>query len=105
MAGDEDDRKVNLSFNQLLLQFESAQSRQANIEDQAANLLRTTACEKFLCRGEGFDTQADRTDEASECFTNSHIVIDHIDNTLFLNHGERNYSSIFSFVYSFSSFS
>ena len=60
MAGDKDDRDLDVGRGQVTLQFETAHVRQPHIQHQARRRLRPLAAEKLAGRAEGFDPEADR---------------------------------------------
>src|SRR5215470_2213655 len=62
VAGDKNDWNVDLHFG---LQFEPAQSRQSDIQNEATRLIRYLALKEFLCRPEGLTFQVNRFKEGS----------------------------------------
>jgi len=63
VTGDEDDGQWAVGPGQLALQVEPAQSRQPDVENEAAGRVRTLAAEELLRRGERLNPQP--TDSAS----------------------------------------
>ena len=59
MAGHEDDRDVDVRAGELRLEIQAAQSRQPDVEDEAARRIRKLALEKLGSGGEYRRLQAD----------------------------------------------
>ena len=60
MPADEDDRKTDPRFRELLLKCEPAHARQPDIEHEAAGRLRPLGEHEFLRRGKEMHVQAYR---------------------------------------------
>jgi len=74
LSADENDWHVEASLEPLL-QFETAQARKPEIDDQAARDRAARMREKFLCRGEAFGLPARSPDKPLERFTDRDVVI------------------------------
>ena len=63
MPADEDNRKSDVCFGQLLLKIETTASGQSHIQDQASLAVQRGGSEEFLNRAEQLDPQAHLSEE------------------------------------------
>jgi hypothetical protein len=77
MAGDKDDRDVDVGLGQVALKLEPAHIRQPHVEHQACRRLRTLAPEKLVRRSERLHPQAYGGNELSNGDTDRLIVVNH----------------------------
>src|SRR6202795_590983 len=71
-----DDRNMNVSLGQLVLEIEPTDPWQPDVEDETTGCIRTLAYQELLCGPEQLDLQTYRSDEALDRTTNRGIVID-----------------------------
>src|SRR5207253_847389 len=67
---------------QLALQIQSAQTRQPDVQDEAARYVRPLSSEELLRRGEGLNAQSDRLDELLRGVSDRRLIVHHIDDSL-----------------------
>src|SRR5581483_9748043 len=79
VAGEKDDRDVNIRLDQLLLQVETAQAGKLHVEDQAARRVALRMGEKLPRRGEGLDAPSRRADQTAQCLAHRGIIVDDIN--------------------------
>ena len=82
MAGDEDDRNANVGLGQLGLKIEAAQSRQPDVEHQAAGNVRQLALQQLRRRAEHLDLQSHRLKKIGQRPAHREIVVDNEDDRL-----------------------
>src|SRR6266566_980909 len=75
MSGHKDDGKVDPVADQLLLQLETVQAGQADVENQASRRVRPVMPQKFLRGREGFHAQLNRPDQTAERLPNGRIIV------------------------------
>src|SRR5262249_6161495 len=79
VAGDEDDRQLRVRLDELALQIEPAQPRQAHVEDEASRRIRTTCVQERPRAGKHLDLESDGRDEPPQRVAHRRIVVDHED--------------------------
>jgi hypothetical protein len=82
MAAYEDDRKIRMRFDEVVMKIQSVSSGQPNVENEAPAAWRSRAVQEFLRRGEQFGTQTDRSQKSLERVTDTGIVVDDDDDGL-----------------------
>src|SRR5215813_10726103 len=68
LTANEDRRDASVDLVQLLLEIETAQSRQSDVEHEAGGGIETAARQKLLGRAKGLHVQTNRADEEGETF-------------------------------------
>ena|SRR6266851_851439 len=79
VTADEDDRQMNICFDQIFVKIQSASSGQPDIENKASRRVWAGVSQEFLHGAEQFDAQAYRSEEALERRADLLIVIDDDD--------------------------
>jgi hypothetical protein len=87
MAGNEDDRKVDLDLGQFLLEIKATPARQLYIKNQAARDWWTAAFQEILRRGKGLYVQTRGTEKIPQAVADRPVVVDDEDDRIVVIHG------------------
>src|ERR1700730_10067885 len=86
MTADKYDRKLNFGIQQGLLKFQSASSRQSDVQHDTAWRIGKLLLQEFAARRERLHLPADRAEEVLHRFANGDVVVDHDHDSLILAH-------------------
>jgi hypothetical protein len=81
MAGDENDRNLDLACGQLLLELQPAHAGHADICHEAGDTIRPKCLQKRVGRFEGLVFIAGRLEQQAQRLAHAAIVVDDIDHT------------------------
>ena len=82
MSRNEYNRNSDIGFHQLGLEVETAQSRQAHVEHEAARHIRAPSLQKFLGRCENFNPQLDGLKKSRQRLAHRGVVVHNEDDRL-----------------------
>src|SRR5437016_11779749 len=80
VPGEEDDRQRRVRVGKLLLQVEAAQSREADVEQEASRSMPSGAAQERLSSREDFHDQSHVREQSSEGIANGPFIVDDEDN-------------------------
>src|SRR5208282_1560402 len=77
MAGDENDRNMNVRLREFSLKVEPADARQSDIEHKAGRYIGRLVVEKFGGRTKHLDLEAHRAQQAANRNAHRGVIVDH----------------------------
>ena len=87
VAGHENNWDLSITTGQFVLQIETTDPRQSNIEYQTAGGFLRPVSQKFLCRGKYLNLQARGAEQIAQAFPHRRFVVNHTDKWVLLIHG------------------
>src|SRR5262245_34566008 len=72
----EDDRGANVQRDQVLLQFQAAETRHVHVDDQAGRVVHSLGLQELLCRSKHRNTISHRSYQTPGGFTKGPVVVD-----------------------------
>jgi len=95
VCGDEDRRDRVPRFDEVFMELNARHSRHLNVGDQARGCSEEGRFQEIGCRGEHFDSVAERRHELSHRFAKGLIILDDRDQCTF---GHRGFNFLASYI-------
>jgi hypothetical protein len=87
MSANEDDWKFNVRLDQRTLKFKSAWTGQSEVENETTGRVSQLAIKEISCRVERIHGVADRPKKVRHPFPHRHVIVDDVNDRLFLSLG------------------